>query len=58
LGGEVIVADGGLVGVENWGGIRTLLMKILSEVWLYWLSSLYVDEILWTEFPRLGPVLL
>jgi hypothetical protein len=30
-----LTADGGRVGVENWGGIRTSLMKILSEVWLY-----------------------
>jgi len=24
--------DGGRVGVENWGGIRTSLIKILSDV--------------------------
>jgi len=48
-----LTADSGRVGVENWGGIRTLLMTILSEVWLYRVSPLSADELLWTELPRL-----
>jgi len=32
LGRLDITANGGGIGVENWGGIRTLLMKILSDV--------------------------
>jgi len=53
LGRRGDAANGGGVGVENWGGIRTLLMTILSDVWLYWLSALCTDEMLEMEFPRL-----
>lgn len=56
MGREGSAADSGRVGVENWGGIRASLMKILSEVWPYRLSILPTDELLWTELPRL-PVL-